>query len=353
MISEALNSYAATSARVFEDRMQTVGASECGQCARKIYWLKNESDPVYGAARDPDYVDNWGARTRGTIFETHFWEPALRARFGDDLLFAGTAQMTFTSEFLSATPDGLLVNQPRDALAALGVSDIGEDGSLVVECKTADPRSSPEKAKGENVFQAIVQLGLIRELTKYRPEYALISYVDASFWNEIREIPVRFDEQIFANAKARARRILTALSAEELPPEGWIAGGRECKFCPFTRACGPKRTDVPTRAGPEADPQFVAEIADLAREAKRHEAEGDAASERLRRVQHEIRERLRSRGLNRITGDGVAVTWSGVKGRQSFDMKAIREAAAAAGIDVEQFSTVGEPTDRLLIRITA
>src|SRR5262249_14401418 len=165
------------------------------------------------------------------------------------------------------------------------------------------------------------------------------------FWNEVREFAVEFDEQVFANAKARARRILTALSAEELAPEGWIAAGRECKFCPFTGACGRKRTDVPARTAVAPDPQFVAEIADLAREAKRHEADGDAALERLRRVQHEIRERLRSRGLSRIVGDGVAVTWSPVKGRQSFDNKAIRETAAAAGIDLTQFETVGDPTD--------
>jgi hypothetical protein len=351
MIAEALASYAHATARVFDDRTQTVGASECGQCARKVYWLKNEGDPVLGAPRDPDYVDSWGARARGSVYETHFWEPALRAQFGDNLLFAGATQRTFKSEFLSATPDGLLINQPRSALAALGVPDIGDTGSFIVECKTADPRSSLEKAKSENVFQAICQLGLIRELTEYRPDYALISYTDASFWNEIREFPIKFDETIFTNAKARARRIMTATTATDLPPEGWIAGGRECAFCPFTQSCGRKRTDVPTRAAVEPDPQFVAEIVDMARDVKVCEAEAEAADARLREAQHELRERMRTKGVNRVKADDVSVTWSAVKGRQSFDNKAIRDAAAAAGVDVAQFETVGEPTDRLVIRI--
>jgi hypothetical protein len=352
MISETLDAYAKATARIFEDRSQTVGASECGQCARKISWIKNEGDPVLGALRDADYIDNWGAKARGATFENFFWVPAMRARHGDDLLFAGTAQQTFASEFLSATPDGLLTNQPRDALAQLGVPDIGESGCFVVECKTADPRSSLEKAKSENVFQAQCQLGLIRELTEYRPEYALISYTDASFWHEVREFPIKFDATIFDNAKARARQIMTATSAAELKPEGWIAGGRECNFCPFTNACGRKRTDVPNRQTVEPNSQFVAEIVDLARECKAREATAEAADAKLREMQHEIRERMRSKGVSRIKSEGVAVTWSPVKGRQSFDNKGIREAAAAAGVDVAKFETVGDPTDRLLIRIS-
>jgi hypothetical protein len=271
MLAEILAEHANATARVFADRTQTVGASECGQCARKIYWLKNEGDPVLGVPRDADYVDGWGARTLGSIFENCFWEPALRARYGDNLLFSGGAQQTFVSEFLSATPDGLLINQPRDALASLGIPDIGESGCFGFECKTADPRSSLEKAKTENIFQAICQLGLIRELTEYKPEYVLISYTDASFWNEVREFPIAFDGPVFVNAKARARHIMTATSATDLKPEGWISGGRECAYCPFTQACGRKRSDVP-RATVEPDPQFVAEVSDLAREAKARES---------------------------------------------------------------------------------
>jgi hypothetical protein len=353
MIAEALASYADATTRVFEDRAQSVGASEVGQCARKVFWLKNEDDPAHSAPRDSDYVDAWGARTRGSVFEAHFWEPALRRRFGNNLLYAGADQQTLISEFLSATPDGLLINLPRDSLTALGIPDIGTDGSLLVECKTADPRTALDTVKPEHAFQVQCQLGLIRELTRHRPDYALVSYADASFWNEGAEFVVKFDEAIFTNAKARARWIMTATAAGELPPEGWIAGGRECRYCPFTCACGRQRHDVPERMVGKPDPQFVAEIVDLARAIKQQESESDAASAKLRGLQHDIRERLRSRGIKQIAGDGVAVTWSSVKGRPSFNMKEIREAAAAAGIDLAKFETVGDPTDRLTIRLTA
>ena len=48
----------------------------------------------------------------------------------------------------------------------------------------------------------------------------------------------------------------------------------------------------------------------------------------------------------------LALAWTNVKGRESYDNKAIREAAAKAGVDVEQYQTVGEPTDRLTISVS-
>ena len=72
---------------------------------------------------------------------------------------------------------------------------------------------------------------------------------------------VAFDPATFATAKQRARNIMQARSAAELSPEGWVAGGSECKYCPFTQACGRERASKTA----EVDPQFVAEVGDLAR----------------------------------------------------------------------------------------
>lgn len=352
MIKDALNQYAIDTNRAFSsDRSQTVGASEVGQCARKVFWVKNEGDPVYGAPRDPEYVDSWGARARGSIYENHFWEPALRARFGENLLFAGADQKTFVSGFLSATPDGLICNLADDALAHLGVPSLGGD-CIMVECKTADPRTNLSHPKPENVFQTQVQIGIVQESTSYNPTYSLLTYTDASFWNEVLEFPIKYDPKIYEAAQARASMIMTATHAADLKPEGWIAGGRECEYCPFTKACGIERRTVPEKEIAKVDPQFIAEIADLARAAKEYEAAECESAALLRETQDEIRNRLRAKGLRRVVGQGVAVSWSSVKGRQSYDHKAIREAAKQAGIDIEEFSTVGEATDRLTIQVT-
>ncbi len=344
MIKEALHNYAMSSGKTWAtDRSQTVGASEVGQCARKVFWMKNEGDPKYGAQRDPDYVDGWGARVRGTVMEDQFWYPAMLATFGDRLLYAGPDQQTLVNGFISATPDGLITHLLEGEHPQLPAGTC-----VTAECKTADPRTNLSEAKSENVYQTHIQMGLIRERGEFKPTHSILSYTDASFWNEVVEFVIPFDPAVFEAGKKRAALIMTAREAGELKPEGWIAGGRDCEYCPFTRACGIKRRSVPDGDLP-VDPQFTAEVADLALAIARLKATRDATDEEVRTLEDELKTRLREKGVRKIPG---LVSWSSVKGRQSYNNKAIQAAAIAAGIDIEQFSTVGEPTDHLTISAT-
>ena len=163
IIKQTLDSYAASLNKTFQHRSarrRSAAVLEAYQCARKTFWTKNEHDKGYaGVERDPEYKDTWGARMRGTVFEDAFWEPALRARFGDRLLFAGKSQKTFFSNFLSATPDGMIVDLTDDEKAAIGT----DADCVMAECKTADPRTNLTVAKPENVYQTHVQMGLVRE----------------------------------------------------------------------------------------------------------------------------------------------------------------------------------------------
>ena len=102
LIRTAFDAYVAKTAKVWKhDRTKTIGASEIGQCARRMFYLKTKQKP------DDDYIDDWGARVRGTVFEDSFWAPAMKAKYGKKLLFAGKEQKTFEDGHLSATPDGL------------------------------------------------------------------------------------------------------------------------------------------------------------------------------------------------------------------------------------------------------
>lgn len=338
MIREALDAYVAANKRVFGlDRLQTVGASEIGLCARRVGYAKKNPDlGVEGG---------WGASVRGTTMEEAFWYPALKAKYGDRLKRAGPDQETLAKGRLSATPDGVLTGLKRNALAYLGVPDI-KSTCIMVECKTIDPRMSLKEAKSENVFQVQVQMGLIRELTRWKPSYALITYTDASFWDEIDEFVVEFDPKVYEAAKRRADLIFGVDDPTELKPEGWIAGGRECEYCPFALQCGIERRRVPTGIEPVLDPQFIAEIEDLCREARTHKDAGDEAQARYKDLQVQIKDRLREKRVRKIPG---VVSWSEVKGRTTIDAPRLEEKLAAVGIELADYQKTGEPSDRFQI----
>jgi hypothetical protein len=344
LIKQTLDAYAASTAKNWShERSNTIGASEVGQCSRKVYWLKAENDPHHRVERDPEYTESWGARMRGSVFEDHFWEPAMRAMFGIRLRYAGREQRTFVKDFLSATPDGLIVALNEKEKQEIGTSA----DSANVECKTSDPRTNLTEAKPVNVFQTQVQMGLVREMTEFKPTHSILSYTDASFWSDVKEFVIEFNPAIYEVAKERATMIMTATSGAELKPEGWIAGGRECNYCPFTKPCGIERRNLPFQEKP-VDPQFAAEIAYLANAAKAAEEARDASDRLLRTLQDEIKTGLREKGVRKIPG---VVNWSSVKGRTGYDNKAIKAAAIVAGVDVEQYKTTGEPSDRLTIEI--
>ncbi len=339
-ISQAVAEYVREKEKVWSnDRSQTVGASEIGQCARKVWATKFEFEPGMGVARDNDYVETWGARERGNLIEQHLLVPAILRRYGTAAQLLGSRQQTFIDGYASCTPDCL-------------IDDGGEQ--ILVEFKSIDPRATLEEPKPEHVYQAQVQMGILNTVTKWRPHRAILSYTNASFFNESTEFTIEYDPKIYEVAKTRATKIMTAESIHEMPPEGYIAGGKECDYCPFTHACGQSRRRIPDEdAVTTADPQFVAEISDAAKKLKYVEAAIALQEKQRRELQFEIKERLRVKGLRRVVGDGVSVSWSPVKGREGWDMPGLLGAAHDAGVKVEEFSKPGEGGDRLTVTLKA
>jgi hypothetical protein len=117
------------------------------------------------------------------------------------LLYAGEEQETLRKGRLSATPDGLAIGLDRDALAELGVEDI-ITGDLLIEFKSFDPRANPTEPKPIHAGQVQVQFGLVHELTDYRPEYAIIVYMNASFLSDIRVFVIKREPEDFRGGHA-------------------------------------------------------------------------------------------------------------------------------------------------------
>jgi CRISPR/Cas system-associated exonuclease Cas4 (RecB family) len=318
------------------DRTTTVGSSEIGQCERRVWFTKAEKTELGSTfQRNPDYVDSWGARLRGDLVENHLFVPAIKAHFGKNALLLGKKQKTFVDGCISATPDCLVLWNDQ----------------ILIEFKSVDPRVKLDEPKPEHVYQVQVQMGIMHAKSKYRPMYAILAYVNASFMDEITEFQIDYDPDIYARAQVRAMKIMTASSHHELQPEGWIAGAKECEYCPFTDACGRARQEVPKQVIVPADAQFVAEMSDMAKRYATLNNQMTILEEDKRRVQNEIKERLREKGQRKIDGDGVMISWAEVKGRELYDHAAIREVLANYGSDIEEFKREGTPGDRLTVTL--
>ena len=322
------------------DRTKTVGASEVGTCSRRVWYTKQSHD------KDTDHVDRWGATERGNLIEMQLWAPALKKKYKGKLLFSGAKQKSFIDGPLSATPDGLLLCA-RDALKYLDVKDTESD-CILLECKSIDPRVDLKEARHHHIMQAQTQLGCVRARTKYKPVYAVISYIDASFLDNITEFTVKFDQVIYDGLRKRAGFVLGADKATDLQPEGWIAGGKECEHCPFTQPCGIERRNLPSEKFKPADVdiQFRVEIEDMVRDAVGHRNLAKASDILYRTAQDAIKSRLRDKQIRKIPG---LVSWTDVKGKITWDYDGLKAAAEDKGVILDKFKSEGEPTDRLTL----
>lgn len=342
-IRSMLHNYAASLKKEWQhDRLNTVGASEVGHCLRKTWFGKNEQP------HDPGYVDRFGAKLRGDLIEEHYWVPGIRASLPDgvQLLYAGEDQRTLVDGYLSATTDGLLVGAPMDSLAWLGVPNI-KSNCINLDCKSIDPRVDLKIEKPEHSFQVQAQMGLVRFATEYQPEYSVLSYVDASFLDEVKEFAVAFDPAIYQAAKDRARLVMTTEHALGLPPEGKLSGGDECKYCPWQSHCAHVAVaGIPTNDKIELGHNAVSELKAL-RDAERTLANSKETTETEHAKACEaIKEFLRQNNVRGHKGDGWSVSWSAVKGRSTLDTSAVE----AAGLNLAPFQKPGKPGDRLIVK---
>lgn len=344
------------------DRSKSMGASEAFGCLRQVWYKKNN------AATDPGYEESWGALQRGDMIENHFVEPGLKwimEQLTDDaeLIWGGDKQRTLISPDapLSATPDGLVIYADDDALAEYGVASLGGSKKDVehpsncfnVEIKSIDPRVNLKEEKGIHRGQTIVQMGLTRQLSSWRPNYAVIIYVDASFFDDIEVFIVPYDHKVFEVAMQRARAVYEIEDVGDIMPEGKMDG--TCTYCKYKVACArtsqknmPKGGEANSKVTPpvilEEFDRLVAEERSKSAARKVIEVEYKSASERLKQWLNNTGVRVAK------SSDGkTKVSMSWIKGRKTLDVSAVREALAEFGIQIEDFMKEGEGHSRLAI----
>ena len=333
------------------DRGSTLGASEAFGCLRKAFFDKFGEE--LGYEQDEKYEDSWGAMKRGDVIEDHWVVPVLEDQVGKQvpgaqLFLAGAnEQMTYVNGKNSATPDGLVTGLAKDALIKYGIENI-KTNCILVEVKSVDPRVSLTEEKAIHEGQVQIQMGLMHEMTTHRPFYAVIIYIDASFFDNIKVFVVEYDESTYRAAKLRAKKLFSVEGPEELPAEGKIEGA--CTYCRWQTMCAEVSQEaIPSSNNMDAfDDEDLKMLRDLAEEDRKlakdiKDLEHDKEQARAR-----IKQLLADKDSNRAKGEGFSISYSWQKGRKTLNKKRLEE---ETGIELASFEEEGNGFEKLTIRL--
>lgn len=346
---------ASTQKKWRHDRSKSVGASEAFGCVRKSWFSKRGAD--FGYKRDDDYQESWGAVRRGDLIENYHIVPAVKAglrRRGMDLILEGEDQDTIIDGVSSATSDGLIINAPRDLLVAYGVEDI-RSNCAVLEMKSFDPRINIAEEKAIHRGQTQMQMGLIRETTEWKPEFAIVLYVNASWLDDIRPFVVEYDESVYQIGRQRARKVFEVDDPALLGAEGKLDG--MCTYCPFQKSCAdvsvkrvpPKREALKKKEIESQDPELLDELDELVRKnevLKRNKKDAERALEESNET---IRQKLIAAHESRAVGQGWKVSYTTVAGKKTLS----KEKLEAAGLDPNDYMSEGAGFEKLTVTIDA
>ncbi len=333
------------------DRSTTVGASEIFSCIRQIGADKRHKE--WGLKQDEDAdEESWGAMERGNIIENHFVVPALEKQLPENIkaLYIGEGQETLVKEKNSATPDGLFVGLPTDEPWLITVGDFEievtdtEAGCFYLEIKSIDPRANLVEERAKHFGQTQVGLHLVRTLTEYKPRFALILYIDASFIDHINGFLVDYDPNIFDAAQGRATKVFTAKSFLELAAEGKLDDS--CKYCKWTRECGEATVkQIDQYKNNKSPKEAVDKLHPLIAEAEKAKLAYEQAEKDHKAKREAVKEALKEMKVTNVKGIEWTVNLGYSEGKDSLNTSAME----ADGIDVEKYKKKGNPYEILKI----
>lgn len=321
------------------DRSKTLGASETFACLRRAWFGKFRPD-----LKVPQ---DMGAAERGNVMEKHHVVPTLQQIYGfENCLYMSDDQDTLIFGLSSATPDGLIVNQPLDVFAADGLGSIEAD-CFACEIKSFDPRAHIEEEKAIHHGQAMMQLGMYRQLSDYKPEYAVVLYVNASIYTDVRPFFIKWDEKLFHAGLARARKLFDTKDPYELLAEGALTD--QCKHCPYIGACRDAEIKHWPSDTKNMDPETVEEVYEVAR--KRYEAHtaAKAADAHKKGIDETIKRKLADLGTKSVDDPRFKITYSKMEGRDSLDKTALEVFLQPHGLTLEDFQQSGNDYTRLTV----
>jgi len=329
------------------DRKRTVGASAVGGCLRSIVYDKHNA-PV-----DKDFVQDLGAAERGNMVEAWAVSSMQQSLKGSkvELIWAtdeGQETLVNILYYQSATPDGLFVS--KDVFAV-----IEDDGTkrytkcVYNELKSIDPRAydNLKAPRFQHKMQVQQGMDLVRRTTDYFPTHAILTYINASFVNQIKSWVIPFDEKISTGLRARSSSVFTKYSLDKLPePEGKMEGGKDCTYCAYKKLCLDEEvSSIPSAEGSNFSEAITNRLYDKVKERHILNDEAKSKTREVKKLEQDIKEILKEADSKKISADWGSVSMYSQKAPLRFD----REKFDKAGLDLRDFQSQGDFSPRLSI----
>ncbi len=306
------------------NRDLTTGASETFSCLRKLAYSKQ------GAEINRDWEEEWGFYARGNVIEDWLAQrihKVIEKMTGYQFTLWGGDQQTLVEGTLSATPDGLL--------------SVPEGKYIAVEIKSIDPRYKGQLPKKEHVYQTQIQMGLLQK--KYNCRDAIIIYVEASCFSNMKCYDIAFDENLYLRAHERSQLAFNQ-NPSSLPAEGKYLG--DCNYCQYTDICSEHiLRDMPTGEKNIAD-ELAGKLDTLLERKVNLDTVQRVAKFDLGVVTEQIKQVLRDQNLQSASTGVYEASYSLNAGRKRLDKEAVED----AGIDLEEFYIQGKPSDTLRVK---
>jgi len=338
------------------DRTKTLGSSEVFGCIRKAWYAR------HGTPKDADYKESWGATRRGDLIENYHVVPAMgwaANNYGFKIDYTGTNQQTLFCDGvpMSVTPDGLIHGIPRNWLENYGVKDIKSD-CVMFEIKSIDPRVDLSEEKSIHHGQTQIQMGIVRENTKFEPHYAVILYVNASFFDDMHVFVVEFDPKKYEIAKKRSHIVYETKSPALLMREGVI--DKSCDYCPFWSACvattvaampaKPTKEEEKLRKKAGQNPAMIERLNEVMERAHKARATKKKAEKEDALVKEELKAVLREFGERRAKDGEWSLSYSMSPGRETLDQGRL-ELAMVEIQRIAEEAGLGDKVDEVLRQI--
>lgn len=286
------------------DRSHYIGASEIGQCLRKVVLSKLHPEPFDMASM--------GRMLAGKAMENEIVQ-LVRIALNSRLRNTGRSQLDLRHARLPfhAHPDGIIRG---------GLDDLEGDG--ILEVKTASTvafkRYKDEGLPPQYLDQVQAQMGLSGLM------WALVVLASRENLAEIETYTVRFDPEHYAQLEGRAARVAAVLENNNIPNE--LNGEPDlgyCHSCPYASSCD--AFQARREAGARGE---VAEVVRLQLEAQLEELAlveliSEPAQERIAEIRGVIKETLLNSGADKVQlSNGIVQIVE--SSRSSFDSKALQ-----------------------------